>query len=48
MEEIVMETAIYNKKHKVTVLGTEEGLYHIQFDNGACVLCGEEELEFLT
>lgn len=39
-----MEFAIYNGKQKVKILGTEEGLYHIEFENGASILCDKTEI----
>ena len=41
-----MDFAMYNNQ-KVKVLGTEEGKYLIEFDNGASLLCEEDELEFI-
>jgi len=44
-----MEFALYGKKKiKVKVLGTEEGKYHIEFENGSSILCSEKELEFIN
>jgi hypothetical protein len=43
-----MRFALYGeKKIKVKVLGTEEGKYHIEFENGSSILCSESELEWL-
>lgn len=41
-----MGKAIYKDKVEVKVLGTEEGKYHIEFENGSSILCSESELKF--
>lgn len=43
-----MRFALFGKdKIKVKVLGTEEGYYHIEFENGSSILASEDELEFI-
>ena len=41
--------AIYKPNELVVkVLGTEEGLYHIEFITGVCLLCDIDELEWVA
>ena len=43
-----MENVLYGpKKIKGIILGIEEDKYHVEFENGASILCMDEELEFI-